>query len=187
MNTWYQAKVRYTKQLENGTFKRVSEPYLLSSLSYTDAETRIYEEFGSIIRGEFSITGIVPKDYIDVLHFETVDENWFELKVRTTVSDGEGDKQKTVTQKYLVAGDNVKNALENLEEELKTLTVSVSTIIGISETGICDVFPFREDLDIELSRTDVNIESTEEVEFETETEESEEDYISKNEFPESQN
>ena len=29
MNNWFTVKVKYTKQLENGTFKRVSEPYLL--------------------------------------------------------------------------------------------------------------------------------------------------------------
>ena len=44
MNNWFTVKVKYTKQLENGTFKRVSEPYLLCAMTFTDAETRIYEE-----------------------------------------------------------------------------------------------------------------------------------------------
>jgi hypothetical protein len=46
MNSWFTVKVKYTRQLENGTFKRVSEPYLLAAMSFTDAEARIYEELG---------------------------------------------------------------------------------------------------------------------------------------------
>ncbi len=42
MNSWFTVKVKYTKQLENGTFKRVSEPYLLAAMTFTDAEARIY-------------------------------------------------------------------------------------------------------------------------------------------------
>jgi hypothetical protein len=59
MNSWFTVKVKYTKQLENGTFKRVSEPYLLAAMTFTDAEARIYEELGSSIRGEFQVTGTI--------------------------------------------------------------------------------------------------------------------------------
>lgn len=45
---WFTVKVRYTKQLENGTFKRVLEVYLLPAETFTDAEARIYEEMGTI-------------------------------------------------------------------------------------------------------------------------------------------
>ena len=44
MNNWFTVKVKYTKQLDNGTLKRVSEPYLLAAMTFTDAEARIYEE-----------------------------------------------------------------------------------------------------------------------------------------------
>ena len=47
MNSWFKVKVKYTKQLESGSFKRVSEPYLLSATTFTDAEARIYEELGT--------------------------------------------------------------------------------------------------------------------------------------------
>ena len=66
MNSWFTVKVKYTRQLENGTFKRVSEPYLLAAMSFTDAEARIYEELGSRIRGEFNVVGISRTE----LHFD---------------------------------------------------------------------------------------------------------------------
>ena len=81
MNTWFTVKVKYTKQLENGTFKRVTEPYLLASMTFTDAETRIYEELGSIIRGEFQVIGIARTEIHDIFHHEDSDE-WFKIKIK---------------------------------------------------------------------------------------------------------
>ncbi len=66
MNSWFTVKVKYTKQLDNGTFKRVSEPYLLAAMTFTDAEARIYEELGALIRGEFIVTGISRTDIHDI-------------------------------------------------------------------------------------------------------------------------
>ncbi|MEY4215549.1 MAG: hypothetical protein RLZZ68_5 [Bacteroidota bacterium] len=62
MNSWFTVRVKYTKQLENGTLKRVTEPYLLAAMTFTDAEARIYEELGSYIRGEFMVVGIARTD-----------------------------------------------------------------------------------------------------------------------------
>jgi hypothetical protein len=42
MNNLFQIKVKYTRQLENGSFKRVSEHYLFDAMSFTDAEARVY-------------------------------------------------------------------------------------------------------------------------------------------------
>ena len=69
MNSWFTVKVKYTKQLENGSFKRVSEPYLLAAMTFTDAEARIYEELGTTIRGEFQVTGIARTDLHDIFKY----------------------------------------------------------------------------------------------------------------------
>jgi len=183
----FEVKVNYTKQLENGNFKKVTEKSLFSAESFTDSETRAYEKIGETVRGEFKITGIVQKDYIDVIEFPTTDERWFEIQVRMTSQGIDMDKVKVVKQKYLVSADSIKEALTNLDDEFKKLTISDATIVGIKETEILDVYPLEEDLDIELSRTDVNSESKEEVEDETETEDSEEYYRSETEIAESQN
>ena len=182
----FEVKVNYTKQLENGTFKKVSEKNLFSAESFTDSETRAYEKIGETVRGEFKITGIVQKDYVDVLQFDNIDERWFEIQVKMTSEDVDTNKVKTVKQKYLVSAGNIKEALTNLEGEFKKLTISDATIISIKETEILDVYPIEENLDVELSRTDINSESTEEVEVEDETEDSEEYYRSETEIAESQ-
>ena len=38
MHTWFECKIRYEKTMENGMNKKVTEPYLVDALSFTEAE-----------------------------------------------------------------------------------------------------------------------------------------------------
>ena len=100
MNNWFTVKVKYTKQLENGTFKRVSEPYLLAAMTFTDAEARIYEELGQIIRGEFNVVGIARTELHDIFHYEDSDV-WYKTKITFEGEAEEGGKAKKVAQKKI--------------------------------------------------------------------------------------
>ena len=44
MASWFECKIRYDKTQENGAIKKVTEPYLVDALSFTEAEARIIEE-----------------------------------------------------------------------------------------------------------------------------------------------
>lgn len=158
MNTWFTVKVKYTKQLDDGTFKRVSEPYLLAAMTFTDAEARIYEELGSIIRGEFTVTNIARTEYHDIFYYEDADL-WYKCKV-TYQSEGDGleiesdlnpKKVKKVSQNFLVTATSVKEAFERIQESLSTLMVDYQ-IPSIMLTPIVDIFPFNEELEVELER-----------------------------------
>ena len=81
MNSWMECKVKYTKQLENGALKRVTEPYLLAAYTFTDAEARIYDELGSIIRGEFHVMAITRKEIHDIFAYDDADV-WYAVKVK---------------------------------------------------------------------------------------------------------
>ena len=58
MSNWFECKVRFDKMQENGTVKRVNEPYLVDALSFTEAEARIIEELTPFISGEFSVSAV---------------------------------------------------------------------------------------------------------------------------------
>ena len=58
MHNWFECKVSYEKILENGMQKKVTEPYLVDALSFTEAEARITEEIRPYITGEFTIANI---------------------------------------------------------------------------------------------------------------------------------
>ena len=53
MANWFECRVKYDKMLENGMQKKVTEPYLVDALSFTEAEARIIEEVSPFISGEF--------------------------------------------------------------------------------------------------------------------------------------
>jgi hypothetical protein len=151
MNNWFTVKVKYTKQLENGTLKRVSEPYLLAAMTFTDAETRIYEELGQIIRGEFNVVGISRTEVHDIFHYEECD-TWYKCKITfDSEGDGEDAKKKKVSQNFLVTAFSVKDAFEKLKESLSTLMVDY-VVPSITVSPIIEIFPYREELDKEISR-----------------------------------
>jgi hypothetical protein len=150
MNNWFTVKVKYTKQLENGDFKRVTEPYLLAAMTFTDAEARIYEELGAVIRGEFNVTSISRTDFHDIFHYEDSD-TWYKCKITYEGATEDSDKPKKVTQNFLITAHSVKEAYERMQESLSTLMVDFM-IPSITVSPIVDIFPYNEELDREISR-----------------------------------
>ena len=151
-NNYFIVKVKYTKQLDNGSFKRVSEPYLVAGFSFTDAEASIYENLGTVIRGEFTVTDIKRVEYHDIFD-ETggTADKYFVAKISYESVDMDSDKAKRVTQSFLVGATTIEQATDVIKEELSTLMVDFK-IIGITESPIVEIFPINEELDKEISR-----------------------------------
>lgn len=139
-NTWFVVRVRYTKQLENGTFKRVTEPYLLAAISFTDAEARIYEELGSIIRGEFIVVSITRTEIHDIFAYDDADV-WYKAVISYDKMDEEAERKKKMKQTFLVSAETVKEANDRVVESLSTLMIDY-TIDGVVVTPLVDIFPF---------------------------------------------
>ncbi|MGB1103730.1 MAG: DUF4494 domain-containing protein [Crocinitomicaceae bacterium] len=141
MNNWYTVKVKFTKEFQDGTLKRVTEPYLVSSLSFTEAEARIYQEVGEFVRGEFLVTSISKTDYADIFHYEEA-EDWYKCKVTYVTEDADSGKEKKINNNFLVSAHNVKEAYERMEESLKGLMVTFE-IPTIALTPLVEIFPFQ--------------------------------------------
>lgn len=150
MNNWFTVKVKYTKQLDNGALKRVTEPYLLAAMTFTDAEARIYEELGSQIRGEFNVTGIARTELNDIFAYDDAD-TWYKCKVKYEDFDADTEKSKKVTQNFLIGANDVKEAYERMKQSLSTLMVDFE-IPSIIESPLVDIFPYTDDLDREIER-----------------------------------
>jgi hypothetical protein len=150
MNNWFTVRVKYTKQLDNGNLKRVSEPYLLAAMTFTDAEARIYEELGAVIRGEFNVVGISRTELNDIFAYDDT-EMWYKCKVRYESVDADSEKGKKVIQNFLVSASNVKEAFDRITESLHGMMVDFE-IPSIVLSPIVEIFPYNEDLDKEISR-----------------------------------
>ena len=70
MHTWFECKIRYEKTMENGMNKKVTEPYLVDALSFTEAEARIIEEMTPFISGEFTVSDIKRANYSELFPCE---------------------------------------------------------------------------------------------------------------------
>jgi len=160
MNSWFTIKVKYTKQLEDGRLKRVTEPYLVDAISFTDAEARIYEEVGTNIKGEFLITGISKTDYADIFYYEDADD-WYKCKLTYVTADADSGKEKKVSNNFLVTAHNVKQAFERIKESLSDMTVTFE-IPSIMLSPIVEVLPYNPDLDVEVGRREMTPEEREE-------------------------
>ena len=139
MKQWFLCKVKYQKEDENGRLKSVTEPYLVDAVSFTEAETRIYEEMGERVRGEFMITGISKSKIIDVFHYEDIDI-WFKCKVVYYVAEESGKEKKIVNQ-MIVTAHNVKEAYDRIYESLNNMLVSFQ-VPEVIESPIIEVFNY---------------------------------------------
>ena len=92
MHTWFECKIRYEKVMENGMNKKVTEPYLVDALSFTEAEARIIEEITPYISGEFTVSDIKRANYSELFPSEEdAADRWFkcrkkDLHYRTSTS-----------------------------------------------------------------------------------------------------
>ncbi|MFA5574858.1 MAG: DUF4494 domain-containing protein [Brumimicrobium sp.] len=148
MSNWFTVKVKYTKQLDNGKLKRVTEPYLVDAATFTDAEKRIQYEIGLNVRGEFDVTGISRTNYTDIFYYDDSDD-WYKCKITyTSVDADEQGKEKKITGNFMVTANNVKEAFERIKESIADM-ISSYEIPAISLTNIVDVFPYDKEFEAE--------------------------------------
>jgi hypothetical protein len=126
--------------MENGMQKKVTEPYLVDALSFTEAEARIIEEMKPFISGEFIVADI-KRARIAELFFNENGDRYYKIKVFfVTLDEKNGAEKKTAVQMLAQASD-IKEAIAVLESGMKG-TLADYTIASVSETLIMDVFPF---------------------------------------------
>ncbi len=135
MNTWYLVKVKFTKEFADGTLKRVTEPYMVNAVSFTDAEAIIYEEVGEFIRGEFLVIAAARQEICDVFSFDD-SETWWKAKVSYTTEDDNGKEKKVVNYFYVTANES-NEADARIKEELKGL-MSVFEVTALTKTKIVE-------------------------------------------------
>ncbi|WP_289705930.1 DUF4494 domain-containing protein, partial [Bacteroides acidifaciens] len=93
MAQWIEVRARYDKMMENGSVKKVTEPYLADALSCTEAEARVTEELQPFISGDFRISSVVTTKIAEIFWDETGDK-FYKVKINFITLD-----EKTATEK----------------------------------------------------------------------------------------
>ena len=140
MRNWFTCKIRYFKMDEHGKAKRVTEPYLIDAMTYTEAEARIHSEIGAYVSNEFQIMNIAKSPLAEVFHYDDADV-WYKAKVSYVDIDHDSGKEKKVSQHMIVTAHSVMQACERINESLSSMLVDFETE-SMSKTTIVEIFPY---------------------------------------------
>lgn len=140
MQTWYECKVKYLKIDQGGHESKVNDNYLLDAVSFTDAETRIFEQMNEITRGEFQVLNIKKSNISEVINNEE-GEWYYKAKISLVTIDEDAGKEKKVNQYILVMADDLDHSLKRLHEGLSYMLVPY-VVTSIALCNIAEVFPY---------------------------------------------
>lgn len=143
MHTWFECKIRYEKTMENGVVKKVTEPYLVDALSFTEAEARITEEMTPFISGEFTIADIKRANYSEIFFSEEeAADRWFKSKLLFITLDEKSGNEKKVASQVLIQAADLRDAVKKLDEGMKG-SMADYAIASMAETMLMDVYPYQ--------------------------------------------
>ncbi len=143
MTEWFECKVSYDKENEEGKLKKITEGYLVDALSFTEAETVITEEVSKFITGSSDVKAVKKEKISEI--FRSTDEEglWFKAKVAfITVDEITGKEKRTMASIYQQSKDMFTVAVD-LKANLKTSVVDWE-IKTLTETKILDVYEHKE-------------------------------------------
>ena len=141
MHNWFQCKVKYEKNAQDGGIVKTSEAYLVDALSFTEPEERINEEMRPFISGEFLVSDI-KREKVNELFANEAGDRWYRSKVNFISLDEEKGVEKRIATTMYAQASSVKEALEVIEKGMKG-TLADYEIAAITETNIMDVFPYK--------------------------------------------
>ncbi len=138
MPCYIETKIRYEKIAESGKVKKVTEPYLVDALSFSEAESRITEEMKPYISGDFTVSAVKKSNISEIFRDENGDR-WYQVVVAFITIDEKTACEKRSNSYIMVQASDFRNALENFLDGMKG-TLADFEIVSISETKIMEVY-----------------------------------------------
>ena len=140
VSKFYEVKIQYQKMQDDGREKKVTEQYVVESLSFTEAEARIIEEMTPYISGELDVVSEKIAPYNEIILSDRIDDDkWFLSKVRLITIDEKIAKEKKTSQRFLVQADTSQTALE-YTKKLFDSNMTDYTIDSVQDTPTIEVF-----------------------------------------------
>lgn len=139
--SWYLCAIKVQKMTDNGTYKLVTERYLVDALSYTEAEARITEEI-KYFYPDFEVGTIQKKNYSEV-ELSFGGDYFFEVAFDIISFCEKSGMEKRTKQTVLIWDSNVGSALKGFKEMMKG-SLADYEVVSIKKTAIMDVFVYKE-------------------------------------------
>ena len=140
---WFECKVRYEKNGEDGVPKKVIETYVVDAVSFGEAESRILEEMGKYVSGEIEVVDLKIAQYKEILFANNnLADKWYKAKLAFITIDEKTDKEKKTSVYYLVNAGNINSALKNVDKIMGVTMIDYQTC-NLTETQVIDVFEYK--------------------------------------------
>ncbi len=139
--TYFEVKVRYSRQAEDGKIQKVSETFLVNTLTFGDAEVKVLKEIEPLfVNGE--IVSIKKVQYQELLLDETgelegKDTAYYKVKVVFNTIDDNGKEAKR-PYFLLVQDTDVESAHSTVKRHFSKASEDYS-IDDVLKTKTCDV------------------------------------------------
>ncbi|MDR1221721.1 MAG: DUF4494 domain-containing protein [Tannerella sp.] len=140
MHNWFECKINYEKTAEDGIQKKVTEPYLVDALSFTEAEARIIEEMRPYISGEFTVMDIKRARYSETFLNDNGDR-FYRAKINMITLDEKSGMEKKTPVLMLAQASTIHDAIRVIDTGMDG-TMADYAIASVTETALMDVFPF---------------------------------------------
>ena len=140
MYNWFECKINYEKTADDGIQKKVTEPYLVDALSFTEAEARIIEEMRPYISGDFTVMDIKRARYSETFLNDNGDR-YYRVKVNMITLDEKSGTEKKTPVQMLVQASTIHEAISFTDAGMKG-TMADYVIASATETALMNVFPF---------------------------------------------
>ena len=140
---WFECKVRYEKNGEDGVPKKVIETYVVDAVSFGEAESRILEEMGKYVSGEIEVVDLKIAQYKEIFFANNnLADKWYKAKLAFITIDEKTDKEKKTSVYYLVNAGNINSALKNVDKIMGVTMIDYQTC-NLTETQVIDVFEYK--------------------------------------------
>lgn len=141
---WYEVTVKYDKQQEDGSKKKVSETYIVDAMSCSEAEKTATEKLKPYIKGDFKIKSIKECPFHEVFFSDNeYDDKWYKAKLAFITLDEKSQKEKRNNVTYLVQASSLNGAVKHVDEAMGGTMIDYSSL-SAQETKIMDVFEHME-------------------------------------------
>jgi uncharacterized protein YneR len=138
MAEWFECKVTYQKENQDGKIKKATEQYLVDAVSFTEAEAIITKEVAGFISGEFDVAA-VKKEKIYAIVREAGAGTWFKVGVAFVQVDEETEKEKRDNVTLYFESNDIFLLPNKVKDYMKEMLVDY-IVTSIKETKIIDIF-----------------------------------------------
>lgn len=143
MAEWFECKLSYDKEEENGSLKKTNESYLVDAMSFTEAEAVVIAEASKFISGSFDVAAVKKEKIFEMFKNEEDEGIWFKSKLAFITVDEVSGKEKRKNFTVYIQSKDMFTVAADIKKNMEG-TMADYEIGSITATKIENVFEHQD-------------------------------------------